>query len=338
MARIELRNAIIRLVDGHSNTSLVNGTVAEAATSMIIDGLGTSAIIPVSSRFTVVGVTGQFTVLTQDGNSEWSLDLETPTAGTFDLILNGETAAAIAFDVIASALLTAIEALASVTVGDITVTGTGTTADPFIIKTTAAGGLGDVANSMTIDGSGLTAADTEVFVVVFVGGFTHDLTFSPAAPTGGFADDAAVTHTGRQLEVKVGDGNLTYTENRGFLYDLDRGVLDTVRQDDDVPMDVTLDFVWEFLTAITGAVTPTIEDVLKARGPASNWVSSSSDLCEPKAIDIEVEHEQPCLNVDKEFITLEDFRYESLDHNIDDATISSTGRCNRVGATVLRSA
>lgn len=338
MARIELRNATIRLVDGHSNTSAVNGVVAELATSMIIDTVATAAIIPVTSRFTVAGVTGQFTVLTQDANSEWSLDLETPTAGTFDLILNTETAAAIAFDVTAGALLTAIEALASVTAGDITVTGTGTTADPFIIKTTSAGGLVDQINTMTIDGSALTAADTEVFVVVFVGGTTHDLTFSPAAPVGGFADDAVVTHTGRQLEVKIGDGNITYTENRGFLYDLDRGTLDTVRQDDDVPVDISIDFTWEFLTAVTGAVTPTIEDVLKFRGPASNWVSSSSDPCEVKSIDVEIEQDQPCLGVDKEIITLKDFRYESLDHNVDDATVSSTGRCNITDAIITRSA
>ena len=93
MARIELRNATIRLVDGHSNTSAVNGIVAALATSMIIDTVATAAIIPVTSRFTVAGVTGQFTVLTQDANSEWSLDLDTPTAGTFDLTLNAETAA-----------------------------------------------------------------------------------------------------------------------------------------------------------------------------------------------------------------------------------------------------
>ena len=337
MARIELRNAIIRLVDGHSNSSLVDGVVTVGATAMTIKGLGTSALIPVSSRFTVAGATGQYTVLTQDGNSEWSLDLEIPTAGDFDLTLNTETASTLAFDITAGALLTAIEALASVTAGDITVTGTGTTADPFIIKTTSAGGLGDVANTMTVDGTNLTAPDTEVFVVTYVGGFTHDLTFTPVAPTGGFTDSVAVTHTGRQLEVKIGDGNLTYTENREFLYDLNRGVLDTVRQGDDIPMDVTLDFVWEFLTAITGATTPTIEDVFKFRGPASGWESSSADACEPKALDIEVEHEQPCLNVDKEFITLEDFRYETLDHNADDAAISSTGRCNKVGATVARS-
>lgn len=337
MARIELRNATIRLVDGHSNTSLVNGAVSVGATAMAIDGLGTAAIIPVSSRFTVTGVTGQFTVLTQDANSHWTLDLEIPTAGTFDLTLNTETASGLAFDIDASTLLTAIEALASVTVDDITVTGSGTTADPFVIKTTSSGGLGDKVNTMTIDGSGLTAADTEVFVVVEVGGSTHDLTFSPVAPSGGFADDVVITHTGRQLEVKVGDGNVTYTENRAYLYDLERGIIDTVRQDDDVPMDVTIDFTWEFLTAITGAITPTIEDVLNFRGPASSWVSSSADPCEPDAIDIEIEHEQPCLDTEKEFIVLKDYRWETLDHNIDDAAVSSTGRCNITNAVLTRS-
>lgn len=336
MARIELRNATIRLVDGHSNTAAVNGVVAEGATAMSIDTLGTAGIIPPSSRFTVVGATGTFLVETQDANSEWTLETDAATGGTFTITLNTETTSAINFDATANDILTALEALTSVEVGDLTVTGSGTTADPFIIKTTSSGTLANQANTMTVDGSGLTAADSEVFTVVHIGGDTHDLTFSPAAPAGGFADDAAITFTGRTLEVKVGDGNLTYTENRGFIYDLDRSKLDTVRQDDDVPVDVTLDFVWEFLTAIAGATTPTIEDVLKFRGAASDWVSSSSDPCEPKAIDIEVDHEQPCLGTEREVITLNDFRWESLDHNIDDAAVSATGRCNITEADVKR--
>lgn len=336
MARIELRNADVRFVDGHSNTSAVNGAVSAAASAMTIDTLGTSAVIPVSSRFTVAGVSGRFTVLTQDANSEWSLSLDVATAGTFDLTLNTETASAIVYNVTQGALLTAIEGLASVTAGDITVTGAGTVADPFIIKTTTAGALGDQANTMTVDGSALTAADSEVFAVTYIGGFTHDLTFSPVAPTGGFDDDAVVTHTGRTLEVKVGDGNVTYTENREFNYDLDRSKLDTVRQGNDIPMDVTIDFTWDFLTAIAGAITPTIEDVLKFRGPAAGWDSSSADVCEVKAIDIEIDHNQPCLGVEREVITLDDFRWESLDHNTDDAAVSATGRCNITEATVQR--
>lgn len=169
-------------------------------------------------------------------------------------------------------------------------------------------------------------------------GNTTNIEFTPAIDStkGTIADDAALTFRGRSLEIKVGDGNLEYTEAREMLYDLNRGRLDTVRQGNDIPMEVQLDFVWEHLTAIAGATTPTISDVLHRRGAASDWESSSDDPCEPFALDIEVEYTPPCGDEPTEFIVLPDFRWESLPHNLDDAQISLTGKCNATEALVSR--
>ena len=151
------------------------------------------------------------------------------------------------------------------------------------------------------------------------------------------------TPTANEIEIKIGEGNLTYSENRNIEYTLDRGLLDEVREGDEVPMDVSFDLVWEFIKGDTssGGAPPTIEDVLKNQGNAASWISSDSDTCRPFAIDVLIEHVPSCGaggSVDQEFITLTDFRYETLDHDLRAGTISVSGRCNAVAASIVRSA
>lgn len=186
-----------------------------------------------------------------------------------------------------------------------------------------------VLASFTITGSNRTH-----IVTAASGSPTTSITFTPAL-TGSVADNAVITFGGRTLEAKIGEGNLTYNEQREFEYTLDRGNLDTVRELDQQPLEVSLDFIWEFLTASSGG-TPTIEDALKKRGEAASWVSSSADACEPYAVDIEVEYIPPCGGEQREIIVLADFRWESLDHNIQDASVAVSGRCNVTQATVAR--
>jgi len=139
------------------------------------------------------------------------------------------------------------------------------------------------------------------------------------------------------LTVKVGEGNLTYSENRNIEYTLDRGLLDEVREGDQVPMDVSLDFVWDYLKGQTGSDTPTVEDAIKQRGEADDWVSTDSDQCRPYAVDIEITYApSPVVCGDMEIILLQDFRYETLDHDIRAGTVAMSGRCNVTEATVTR--
>lgn len=167
-------------------------------------------------------------------------------------------------------------------------------------------------------------------------GTTTNITFTPALGAGTYVDGGVVTFLPQQIEVKVGDGNLTWTINKEYEYLLDRGNLDTVREGDQQPMDVTLDSVYEQITTGTSeTITP--YDAMNGVGDAAEWVSASSDLCEPYAVDIEVFHEQPCGSAQDETTILPDFRYDTLEVDIDAATISFTGRCNAVSPTVTRS-
>ena len=139
----------------------------------------------------------------------------------------------------------------------------------------------------------------------------------------------------KSLTVKVGEGNLSYSEHRNVEFTRDRGILDTVREADEEPVDVSMDLTWEELTASSGG-TPTMEDALKKIGEASSWVTSADDQCQPYCVDIEFHNAPNCTGTDDEFITLEEYYYETLDHDMREGTISTSGRCNRKTATVRR--
>jgi hypothetical protein len=169
------------------------------------------------------------------------------------------------------------------------------------------------------------------------GGTTRELTFTPALVAGHLpVDNAVITFLPQQIEIKIGNGNCSYTEKNNYDYTLDRGNLDTVRQGDEAPMEVKLDFVYEFVTTGT-AETITPIDALKKQGGAAGWFSSAADQCEPYATDIEVEYVPPCGSIQKEITLFPDFRSESREFNFKDATINVSGRCNASEPIVTRS-
>lgn len=145
--------------------------------------------------------------------------------------------------------------------------------------------------------------------------------------------------TPKKLTLKVGDGTVSFDETVTREYVRDRGLLSTVRNGQQEPMDVSLDLMWEFLKASTtgdSAITP--EDALKKRNGAADWVSSDADTCAPFALDIEIWYDPLCSADKIEQIILPDFRYEKLAHDAKAGTIQCSGKCNATEATITRSA
>ena len=137
--------------------------------------------------------------------------------------------------------------------------------------------------------------------------------------------------------MKIGEGDLTWTESREMIYDRDRDLLDTVREGQEQPVSVDLNFTFEYVTTESGqAITPV--DALNQDGEASEWVSSSSDLCEPYAVDLYVIHDVPCGTDQDQDFRFQDFRHESLDYSMQDATIAVSGQCNVSRVTTTRAA
>lgn len=158
-------------------------------------------------------------------------------------------------------------------------------------------------------------------------GPTTEITFTPALGPGTYADEGVLTFQAQRLEIKIGTGNLTYTEADEFNYELDRGKLDTVTQGDDQPMAVSLNFVYESITTGTGEVIAPM-DAIKRRGKAAEWVTSAEDPCEPYSVDIEVVHQPKCGQKEAETTIFPDFRSESREVNFQDSNIAVSGRCN----------
>jgi hypothetical protein len=164
---------------------------------------------------------------------------------------------------------------------------------------------------------------------------TTNIEFTPAWGANTPSANDVITFLPQQIDVTIGEGNLTWTEAKEYEYLLDRGDLDTVKEGDEQPLEVSLEFVYEHVTTGTSeSITPV--DAVKGIGGAAEWVSSSDDLCEPYAVDLEVLHCVPCGGDEDERIVLPDFRYESLEYDLGEATISVSGRCNVSDATVTR--
>lgn len=166
-------------------------------------------------------------------------------------------------------------------------------------------------------------------------GNTTSITFTPGLQIAA-TDNEVLTISGRQLEIKIGEGNLTYDEKRTMEYKKDRGKLDTVREGDEDPIDVRLDIRWDWLSSAGTDTVPTPEEVLKKEGLASGWLSSAADACEPYAVNIVVVYDPECANADAEVIHLRDYRYESLNHDLKAGTLATSGKCNHTKAVKER--
>jgi hypothetical protein len=373
MARIELRHATIRIKDGFAGTALVNEPVTSpsiGATDVDIDNvdvngvLGTD-VIPVGARFTIATALNAFptpAVVETQGGGGGQNEIQTiqqyvndPTGGTWTLTIdlaaeNPFTTAPIAYNASAATIQSAIDAAATAAGvtgwanGHIVVAGGPLTSADVTLTYSGLSVLNQNHALSSVNGSGLTLANEGSQVFTVTGrtpsnglSATTNIQFTPALVSDAVDDNDTITFLPQQIEVTVGDGNLTYTENRELDYELDRGELDSVRQGDDQPMEITLDMVYEFVTTGTGeTITPV--DALKRKGGADEWVSSSADACEPYAVDIEVQHEPSCASagVEDEITLFPDFRWDSLEFDLREATISATGRCNAVEPTITR--
>jgi hypothetical protein len=368
MALIQLRDATIRIKDGLSGTAVINETTPGATdTNVDIDAVSVNrpdngVKVPVGARFTVdtAGNVTKYTVtartlsagvdeiqtLTGTGASTGTVTLTLTVAPNPSLPQTTKLVVAItgiAFDAAAGAIQTAVDAavggvLATYVPGDIAVTGGALNTSPVTLTYSGA----SVASATHgIAAVGVAPYDGTVTPAVATPGEFVDqvtnVTFTPAWGTPTPADNDNITWLPIEVAVKIGDGNLTYTENKDYEYEVDRGILDTVRENDEQPMDVTIDFAYEFVSTGTGeAITPT--DALKGIRGAAEFTSSSTDPCEPYAVDLEVEHNPgTCAGlVELEFTLFPDFRWDTLEFDLDEATISSTGRCNAVQPVITR--
>lgn len=360
-APIDLKDATVRLKDGFGNstyTPTVGSGGASSGASTVSLTEGTMGLtVPVGAHVKFAGDDTKYDVTARTINASGEDEVQTlgsiaSTSGNFTIGItlpgnDAVTTANISFDAAAAAIQTAVDNACSglavngvdYTAGDIAVTGgainsmdvvltfSGASVDklPIAAVTTADVDLSDSTPPTVTETNGGVEA-----------GATDTISISPTLAvtlTGG----EAVTFLPIELEIKLGEGNFTYDENRELEFIRDRGILDTYREGDEQPLDVAFDFTWEFINAISGATTPSIEQALKQTGPASTWTSSNTaDPCAAYVVDIEIINAPNCTGILAEVIRLPQFFYTQLSHDSDAASVSVTGQCNATEAVITR--
>jgi hypothetical protein len=167
-------------------------------------------------------------------------------------------------------------------------------------------------------------------------GPTTNIVFTPALASG-VADNAAITFQSQQLEFKVGEGNVSWTETTNYDIELERGDLETgtISDGDDEAMTVDAAFTWEYYRTGTGETVSPV-DALKGVGGAAEWVTAGADECEPYAVKLVALHTPPCGSKDPEKYTFPEFRRTTVNPDFEAATISFSGICKAVEPIVER--
>jgi hypothetical protein len=369
MARIQLRDTTVYLQDGLSGTGQVdigNSALACPAVSRTTVGAVGADAVQVIAQYVRAPSGGTFT-LTLDDNVNAPITTAAiaynATAATVETAIDVAMTSA-AYPSWTNGDVTVSEsATAGISDGTLTLTFDGTSVDDkpwlgtIINGAALTGATGSVGLNCGVQSVVLNSTNTDLIPVgarFTIAGETglpvHTVTardntsdnagtlriaFTPTTASV-ISESDVITFLPQRLQIAIGDGDLTWTEAREMIYDLDRDTLDTVRQGADQPLEVDLAFTYEYVTTESGqAITPV--DAVKRVGEASEWVSSSSDLCEPYCVDVYVIHCVPCGTDQDEDLLFQDFRYENLEYSIRDASISVSGRCNITDVVVTRS-
>ena len=208
-----------------------------------------------------------------------------------------------------------------------------------IVLNTDTTNLIPVGARLTVNGETAATVLTVTARVPTDTGPTTNITITPMLGVGTYNSEnaeGALTFINQRIEIKIGEGNLTWSETKEYEYLRERGDLDTVKEGDEQPVEMSLEFVYDYIKTESGQAITAV-DALKRASTASEWVSSSADLCEPYCIDILAKHCVPCGTDQDEDVLFTDFRYESLDFDMGEASIAVSGRCNVSEPAVSRS-
>ena len=217
--------------------------------------------------------------------------------------------------------------------------GAGDTATVTLGTVSVNTGDGSLPVGARLEVAGETTPIPHVVTAVTKGGTTETPTYactiSPALGAGTYTATAAVTVKCQQLEIKVGDGDLKYTQSYPYKYDKDRGHLDNVRHGDNEPMDVSMNFTFEHIRSGTSE-PPTPVEAIKQEGAASNWVTYSSDPCQPYSVGVLSRTSRPASRRKTRNFLFPDYRVEKIEPDFKNANIAINGKCNVTEPIITR--
>jgi hypothetical protein len=128
------------------------------------------------------------------------------------------------------------------------------------------------------------------------------------------------------VTLKIGQGNLSWTETRQLEYTPDRGVVASgfVRELDEVPMEVSFDVIFEYYSTKSGVATYTPVEIIKGTSSGTTTFTSDGAAGEPYACRIQVVN---VTTTDTETFEFEQFTWENINFDMRAGTLSVTGKC-----------
>ena len=141
-----------------------------------------------------------------------------------------------------------------------------------------------------------------------------------------------------ETEIKIAEGQLQWTESRNVEYQNSKGTLESTREGDEVPCQLSMNFIWEFLINSSGGSPVYPYEALHFIGEAASWVSSdTADPCAtPPSIDVEVTFDLSCSSEDTEVYLFNFFRWETISPDGGNGQVAVAGNCKIVKPTVTR--
>lgn len=158
------------------------------------------------------------------------------------------------------------------------------------------------------------------------------------------------TPSAQFVEVIIGDGNVSWTENRTIEYAKNRGKLSSAdggvaREGDDNPVSVSFDIRWDEFTSDDSSVTPVEAIQNVGQAITDTWLSVDSDNCTPYAVNLELIRDLGVCFVSAgggtgtdryEKYLFTSFRWESMDYDVDAGTMAVSGTCQVTTVTATR--
>lgn len=167
----------------------VSGGTAEQAAGAVLTDLALNFARTSAQKLTASGFAGKLDYDAAIGVNQVNVVTITggPTGGTFTITVNGQTTAGIAYNAVASAVQSALEALSNVAPGDVTVTGSA--GGPYTL--TFAGALANQAITVSASGASLTGGTPAAAATTTTPGGITDIAVVPilAGQVDVFLDD-----------------------------------------------------------------------------------------------------------------------------------------------------
>lgn len=195
---------------------------------------------------------------------------------------------------------------------------------------TFAGTLKNIStNTLTVDGSGLTASNSHVLTTAQDGTTTWEVTFDTGLTAGSLpSDNDVLTWYPPRIEIDVPDdgGSVEWTESEEVITDTVRQSISGTRAGPEQPLTFSASLLFEFLRASTGQELKPYEAIRKL-GDAANWQISryARSTCEKYAIDFVIVDAPDCGSELAEGIIFKQVTFTELNPSFTDGVINLSG-------------